>query len=78
MILHIDDVTRGYFLMILHNLNLIFSLQGECVIVHSKDWEADDMAEISARLKSVSPGAACQEFSLRYGLLFRFVDPQWF
>jgi hypothetical protein len=38
------------------------------VIVHSKDWEADDMAEISARLKSVSPGAACQEFSLRYGL----------
>ncbi len=28
------------------------------------------MAEISARLKSVSPGAACQEFSLRYGLFF--------
>ena len=30
------------------------------MIVHSKDWEADDMAEISARLKSVSPGAASQ------------------
>jgi hypothetical protein len=51
-------------------------MQGECVIVHSKDWEADDMAEISARLKSVSPGAACQEFSLRFGLFFQFVDPQ--
>jgi hypothetical protein len=36
------------------------------------------MAEISARLKSVSPGAACQEFSLRYGLSFQFVDPFWF
>ena len=35
------------------------------MIVHSKDWEADDMAEISARLKSVTPGAASQEFSLR-------------
>jgi len=35
------------------------------VIIHSKDWEADDMAEISARLKSVTPGAASQEFSLR-------------
>ena len=40
-------------------------LQGECVILHSKDWEADDMAEISARLKSVTPGAASQEFSLK-------------
>ena len=39
--------------------------QGECVIVHTKDWEADDMAEISARLKSVTPGAVSQEFSLR-------------
>ena len=35
-------------------------LQGECVIVHTKDWEADDMAEISARLKSVTPGAVSQ------------------
>jgi len=43
----------------------IFYHQGECVIIHSKDWEADDMAEISARLKSVTPGAASQEFSLR-------------
>ena len=40
-------------------------VQGECVIVHTKDWEADDMSEISARLKSVSPGAVSQEFSLR-------------
>ena len=45
---------------------LIFVLrQGECVIVHTKDWEADDMSEVSARLKSVSPGAVSQEFSLR-------------
>ena len=51
-------------------------MQGECVIVHSKDWEADDMAEISARLKSVSPGAACQEFSLRsVKILLRSVSP---
>ena len=35
------------------------------MIVHTKDWEADDMSEISARLKSVSPGAVSQEFSLR-------------
>ena len=40
-------------------------MQGECVIVHIKDWEAQDLDEISARLKSVSPGAASQEFSLR-------------
>ena len=44
---------------------ILFCFQGECVIIHSKDWEADDMAEISARLKSVTPGAASQEFSLR-------------
>ena len=44
---------------------LTLGLQGECVIIHSKDWEADDMAEISARLKSVTPGAASQEFSLK-------------
>ena len=43
----------------------IFYHQGECVIVHTKDWEADDMSEVSARLKSVSPGAVSQEFSLR-------------
>ena len=47
------------------NENCTAVMQGECVILHSKDWEADDMAEISARLKSVSPGAASQEFSLR-------------
>ena len=35
------------------------------MIVHTKDWEADDMSEVSARLKSVSPGAVSQEFSLR-------------
>merc|ERR1719150_627443 len=43
----------------------IFYHQGECAIVHIKDWEAQDLDEISARLKSVSPGAASQEFSLR-------------
>jgi len=48
-----------------HNSIRIFYHQGECVILHSKDWEADDMHEISARLKSVTPGAPCQEFTLR-------------
>ena len=47
------------------NSGLMVVFQGECVIIHSKDWEADDMAEISARLKSVTPGAASQEFSLK-------------
>ena len=46
-------------------LCLVRYLQGECVIVHIKDWEAQDLDEISARLKSVTPGAASQEFSLR-------------
>ena len=54
------------FCVMTHSSNLTQpNFQGECVIVHSKDWEADDMAEISARLKSVTPGAASQEFSLR-------------
>ena len=52
------------FIELANYLILMRFFQGECVIIHSKDWEADDMAEISARLKSVTPGAASQEFSL--------------
>ena len=33
--------------------------------MHSKDWETDDMREISQRLKAISNGASTQEFSLR-------------
>ncbi len=43
----------------------IYFHQGEALIVHSKDPDSDDMSEISQRLKSVSEGAATQEFSLR-------------
>jgi hypothetical protein len=39
--------------------------QGEALILHSKDWETEDMSEISQRLKSVSNGAPTQEFTLR-------------
>ena len=42
-----------------------FSPQGEALILHSKDWESDDMSEIAQRLKAVSAGAATQEFTLR-------------
>lgn len=35
------------------------------MIVHSKDWESEDMAEISARLKAITNGAPTQEFSLK-------------
>ena len=40
-------------------------LQGEALILHSKDWETEDMSEISQRLKSVTNGAPTQEFTLR-------------
>ena len=35
------------------------------MILHSKDWETEDMSEISQRLKSVTNGAPTQEFTLR-------------
>jgi hypothetical protein len=37
-------------------------------VVDPQWFQCGSGSEISARLKSVSPGAACQEFSLRYGL----------
>lgn len=44
----------------------VYFHQGEALILHSKDWETpEDMSEISQRLKSVSNGAATQEFTLR-------------
>ena len=43
--------------------NIIF--QGEALILHSKDWESEDMSEIAQRLKAVTSGAATQEFVLR-------------
>ncbi len=43
----------------------IYFHQGEALILHSKDWESDDMSEICQRLKAVSQGAATQEFTLR-------------
>lgn len=39
--------------------------QGEALILHSKDWESEDMSEIAQRLKAVTSGAATQEFVLR-------------
>ena len=39
--------------------------QGEAIILHSKDWESEDMSEISQRLKAVTNGAPTQEFTLR-------------
>ena len=43
----------------------IYFHQGEALVFHSKDWETEDMGEISARLKSVTNGAITQEFTLR-------------
>ncbi len=43
----------------------IYFHQGEALILHSKDWESEDMSEICQRLKAVSQGAATQEFTLR-------------
>ena len=45
--------------------NCVFFLQGEALILHSKDWESEDMSEIAQRLKAVTNGAATQEFTLR-------------
>jgi len=36
------------------------NLQGEALILHSKDWDTDDMSEIAQRLKSVTNGAPTQ------------------
>lgn len=38
----------------------IYFHQGEALIIHSKEWETEDMSEISQRLKSVSNGSATQ------------------
>ena len=45
----------------------IYVHQGEALVIHSKDFmlDGEDMSEISQRLKSVSNGAATQEFTLR-------------
>merc|ERR1719273_1984991 len=43
----------------------IYFHQGEAIILHSKDWESEDMSEISQRLKAVTNGAPTQEFTLR-------------
>ncbi len=49
----------------LQNSIRIYFHQGEAIILHSKDWESEDMSEISQRLKAVSQGAPTQEFTLR-------------
>ena len=49
----------------LQNSIRIYFHQGEAVILHSKDWESEDMSEISQRLKAVTNGAPTQEFTLR-------------
>ncbi|CAF2740676.1 Signal-induced proliferation-associated 1-like protein 3,Signal-induced proliferation-associated 1-like protein 1,Signal-induced proliferation-associated protein 1,Signal-induced proliferation-associated 1-like protein 2 [Lepeophtheirus salmonis] len=43
----------------------IYFHQGEALILHSKDWETEDMSEIAQRLKAVTTGAPTQEFTLR-------------
>ena len=43
----------------------IYFHMGEALVLHSKDWESEDMKEISQRLKAVTNGAPTQEFSLR-------------
>ena len=49
----------------LQNSIRIYFHQGEAIILHSKDWESEDMSEISQRLKAVTNGAPTQEFTLR-------------
>ena len=53
----------------LQNSIRIYYHQGEAIILHSKDWESEDMSEISQRLKAVTNGAPTQEFTLRRNTL---------